>query len=78
MSTPPWLRRPRRRARIHLPPLSGEQALALAAFLERAVAAIWRAHGDDMADHLAMLGIDTPPPPDAITTTTQARDDIPF
>ena len=40
----------RRHAQIHLPPMTGEQAYLLAAALERAVRAIWRAHGDAMAD----------------------------
>ena len=67
-----------RRTRITLPPLDSGQALAVVDVLERTIAAIWRAHGDQMADHLAMLGVDTPQPPDAITTDPQARDDIPF
>jgi hypothetical protein len=33
---------------------------------ERAIAAIWRAHGDAMADLQAARGIETPRPPDAI------------
>jgi len=81
-STAPWLRRPsqrHRRARIHLPPLTAEAALQLVAFLERAIAAVWRAHGDDMADHLAMLGIDTPPPEDAVPSgKPDGDDDIDF
>ena len=67
-----------RRAYITLPPLDSGQALAVVDVLERAIAAIWRTHGDGMADHLAMLGVDTPQPPDAITTNGDARDDIPF
>jgi hypothetical protein len=38
----------RRHAQLHLPPLSARDALALVAVLERAVAAIERAHGDEM------------------------------
>ena len=36
-------------AQIHLPPLSPRDALFAVAVLERAIAAIWRAHGDAMA-----------------------------
>lgn len=67
-----------RRTRITLPPLDSGQALAVVGVLERAIAAIWSIHGDAMADHLAMLGLDTPQPPDAITSKAQPRDDIPF
>ena len=66
-----------RRVRIALPALTSEQALAVVAFLDRTIAAIWRANGDGMADHLAMLSVDTPVPPDAITTN-QIPDDLPF
>ncbi|MGH8696731.1 MAG: hypothetical protein ACREVS_09650 [Burkholderiales bacterium] len=41
-----------RRTQIHLPPLTAEQALLVADLLERAIRALWRAHGDAMADHL--------------------------
>lgn len=76
---PPWLRPPRRRAQILLPALTGEEAIKLVALLERAIAAICRAHGDDMADHQAMLGIDTPPPRDAVQVgNPDAPDDIDF
>lgn len=40
----------RRHAQLHLPPLSARDALALVAVLERAVAAIERAHGDAMRE----------------------------
>jgi hypothetical protein len=43
------------RARLALPPLEGEDALAIVNFLDRAIAAIWRAHGHAMADCLAEL-----------------------
>ena len=66
-----------RRARITLPPLTSEQALAVVDLLEHAIAAIWRTHGEAMADHLAMLGVDTPAQPDAIVTN-QVPDDMPF
>jgi hypothetical protein len=50
-------RRSRRlpRARLALPPLSGAQALEIVNFLDRAIAAIWRVHGNAMADRLADL-----------------------
>jgi hypothetical protein len=38
----------RRHAQLHLPPLSARDALTLLAVLERAVAAIERAHGQEM------------------------------
>ena len=66
-----------RRARITLPPLTGDQALAVVVVLERAITAIWRTHGNDIADHLALLGVDTPAQPDAIVTN-QVPDDMPF
>ena len=56
-------------AQIHLPPLDAACALALVEVFERASAAIWRAHGNAMADHQAMRGVDTPRPPDAAWTT---------
>ena len=64
-----------RRARITLPPLTSEQALAVVDLLEHAIAAIWRTHGEAMADHLAMLGVDTPATPDAITTNQVLNED---
>ena len=57
-----------RHAQIHLPPLSATAALRLVAILERAITAIWRAHGDAMADEAALLGIDTPQSPDAVAS----------
>jgi hypothetical protein len=51
----------------------------LVAILDRASAAIWWAHGDAMADHQAMRGIDTPPPPDAVPDgDPNAPDDTDF
>lgn len=40
----------RAHAQIHLPPLSAHDALTAIAVLERAIVAIWRAHGDAMAN----------------------------
>ncbi len=56
-----------RHAQIHLPPLTGEQAWFVADVLERALSAIWRTHGDDMADFQGRVFPDIPPPPDAVT-----------
>ena len=47
----------------------------VAAILERTLRAIWRAHGNGMADHLGMLGVDTPEPPDSVSVF--ASDDEP-
>jgi hypothetical protein len=49
----PWKRRGHHHAQIHFPPLTAEQALLVAKLLERVVDAIWRTHGDAMADLLA-------------------------
>jgi hypothetical protein len=51
---------------IHLPALDASCALILVDVFERAIAAIWRAHGDAMADLQALRGIETPRPPDAV------------
>ena len=64
MTTP---KRPRR-AHIHLPVLDTHQALVLVDLLERTQRAIWRAHGEAMAERLTNLGIETPPPRDALFT----------
>lgn len=42
--------RPRRlhHAQIHLPPLSADYALTLVGIFERAIEAVWRAHGEAM------------------------------
>jgi len=41
-----------RHAQIHLPPLTPHEALRLVQCLERAVGAIWRAHGEEMSELL--------------------------
>ena len=43
-------RPPLARTQIHLPPLSADYALTLVGILERAVRAVWRAHGYEMAE----------------------------
>lgn len=52
-------------ARVLLPPLSADYALTLVHILERFAEAIWRTHGDAMADLQAARGIETPRPWDA-------------
>ncbi len=53
-------------AQIHLPPMDASYALTIVDVFERAIAAIWRAHGDAIADLQALRGIETPRPPDAV------------
>jgi hypothetical protein len=53
-------------AQIHLPPLDTSSALTLVDVFERAIAAVWRAHGDAMADLQAARGVETPRPPGAV------------
>lgn len=57
-TTVPWKRRGDPHAQIHLPPLTAEEALLLSNLLDRAIAALWRTHGDAMADLLACLDPD--------------------
>ena len=47
-------RRASRHAQVHLPPLDAGYALTLVGIFERAIAAIWRAHGDRMAELLQL------------------------
>jgi len=78
MTTP---KRPRR-AYIRLPVLDTHQALLLVDLLVRTERAIWRAHGEAMAQRLTNLGIETPPPRDAVFTdmpsTALDEDDYDF
>lgn len=82
--SPPWKRRPRpHHAQLHLPQLTAEESLLFVEIFERAIKAIWRAHGDSMADHLAMRGMETPPPFDAVILCDRDpndpdNDDLPF
>jgi len=53
---------PRRpHAQIHLPPLSADYAITLVDIFERAITAIWNAHGDAMSSRLALRGDDIRP-----------------
>jgi hypothetical protein len=56
-------RRPRtRHPQIHLPPLGAGYALTLVDIFERAIEAIWRAHGDRMAELLELRDAHRRPP----------------
>ena len=52
-------------AQVRLPSLSTDDALTLVDILERIVEAIWRGHGDAMAEEQASRGEETPRPPEA-------------
>lgn len=53
-------------AQIHLPALDVSCALIVVEIFERAISAVWRAHGDAMADLQEARGIETPRLPDAV------------
>ncbi len=55
-------RRPPPRAQLHLPPLTAREALLLSNLLDRAITALWRAHGDAMAELLSCLERPRPEP----------------
>lgn len=40
--------------------MNADEALGVVAILEKTITAIWRAHGDEMADRLAAAGVETP------------------
>jgi len=79
-------RRPRsdrRHARIHLAPLDPEQAWTLVVALENVIRAVWRAHGDAMADHQARISGHQPRPAGATWVSNTAcqphiDDEVPF
>lgn len=64
MRSSPWHKQ-LRHAVIHLPPFGAAQATDVVFFLEKVIEAIWRAHGDAMADYHARVGIEIPKPMDA-------------
>jgi len=64
----------KQRPSVCLPPLDAYDALLVADVLERIIAALWRAHGDHMADILARRGIETPMPNDAACSGSPALD----
>ncbi len=80
-TTAAWKRRGAPHAQIHLPPLTAEEALLVANLLDRAIAALWRIHGDAMADLLACLDPDAnrqTDPADAQLAGDPATPDEPF
>lgn len=62
-TTVAWNRHGESHAQIHLPPLTADEALLVVNLLDRAIAALWRTHGDAMADLLACID-----PDDAMAT----------
>jgi hypothetical protein len=63
-------------AQIHLPWMHSRDALLVIDFLERATAAIWRAHGDTIADYLACVDPESPymqKPYDAVWTGSDSQ-----
>ena len=58
-------------AQLHLPYLETKEALLLVEILERAQRAIWRAHGDKMAEYFAHMGIDNSSPDDVLSPGKQ-------
>lgn len=68
----------KKNARLHLPHMSTDEALLVVAILEKAAQAIWRAHGDNMANRLAAADVETPRPEDARREDNQAAEDIGF
>lgn len=79
-------RRRRAHARIHLPQLTGSEALIVANVMQRAVDAIWRAHGQAMVHALGCAQCGGPPLIDPLrcdaefnTANNRAKQlDIPF
>ena len=66
-----WKRRGSPHAQIHLPPLTAHEALLICNLLDRAIAALWRTHGDAMADLLAGLDPEaamSSEPPDSLAS----------
>ena len=65
--------------RLPLPRLSAAEACLLADALQALLYALWRAHGDDLADYYGMLGDQTPRPPGAVWVSDNPDDqDFPF
>jgi len=74
--TSPGRRRPRPHAQLHLPALTAEQALLVVHVLERAIEALYRAHGEAMVE-LTATRIDRPAPL-TLRCTGTLPDDFPF
>jgi hypothetical protein len=81
-TTLPWQRHGHPHAQIHFPPLTAHEALLLSNLLDRAIAALWRTHGDAMADLLSCLdpqaaaSDQAPPPPASVSISDPCLDDI--
>jgi hypothetical protein len=65
-------RRPRPHLQIHLPRLGACYALTLIDIFERAIAAIWRAHGGQMTELLELRRTTAEPSPDTELDSTTA------
>ena len=65
---------------MDLPQLTGEQAYLLAFTLEEAVKALWRMHGDAMADFQGRAFPDEPSPHGSITESAyhESEPEFPF
>ena len=73
----PSAKRPRRHSQLHLPPLDAQQALLLVHVLERAIQAIYRAHGYAMVQ-LSAAQIDPPAHRTLRSSRILTDDDFPF
>lgn len=51
----------RARLRVELPRMTAEQAIDFLDVLQRISEAVWRAYGDEMADHPSLAGSTYPP-----------------
>ena len=47
-------------AQVHFPALAPDEALRVVELFERAITAIWRAHGAAIADHLGCVDPESP------------------
>lgn len=65
-------------AQIHLPPLSADYALTLVGILERAIDALWRAHGERMGELLQLRHATRPPPGCVADGNPDAPTDVDF
>lgn len=68
-------RRRGRHTQIHLPRLDAGYALTLVDIFERAIAAVWRAHGDRMAELLQLRDANRPALQQRRRTDDQILDD---
>lgn len=59
----------RNHAQLHLPPLNPDEAVLLASIFSRLESAIWRAHGNAMADFLGRTQPDSTPRPQGAVWT---------